>query len=98
MSITVLFKRLLHVSKVENRQRETDTMAAVGVFKTNVNKRSDALMILDVIQRHFPFCDPSFDLEDCDRVLRVESPVENVDDSKIGAILGMFGYRMESML
>lgn len=98
MSISPPLKRLPLVTKVVNRQKETNTMSVVGVFKTNVNKKSDARTILDAIQRHFPFSDPSFDLEDCDRVLRVESPVEEIDDSEIGAILDMFGFQMESMI
>lgn len=73
-------------------------MKTIGVYKTNVGNRIKAKLILETIYRQLPDCDPSFDLEDCDRVLRVVSPENGIDESKIRGILEKYGYYMESMI
>lgn len=44
----------------------------VEVFKTNVEKESDKNDVITVIQTQFPNYKINFDLEDCDKILRVE--------------------------
>lgn len=44
----------------------------VEIFKTNVQKESDTNYIIAVIKRQFPTYKINFDLEDCDKILRVE--------------------------
>lgn len=44
----------------------------VEVFKTNVQQESDKSRVLAIIQKLFPNYKINFDLEDCDRILRVE--------------------------
>ncbi|WP_338841212.1 hypothetical protein [Flavobacterium ginsenosidimutans] len=44
----------------------------VEVFKTNVQKESDRDYVIAVIQNQFPDYKINFDLEDCDKILRVE--------------------------
>ncbi|WP_239455594.1 hypothetical protein [Flavobacterium ginsenosidimutans] len=44
----------------------------VEVFKTNVQKESDRDYVVAVIQNQFPDYKINFDLEDCDKILRVE--------------------------
>jgi len=44
----------------------------VEVFKTNVQEQCQADELVSVLLRHFPDCRINFDLEDCDKVLRVE--------------------------
>ncbi|WP_343696864.1 hypothetical protein [Flavobacterium sp.] len=44
----------------------------VEIFKTNVIKESDKNYITAVIQNQFPDYKINFDLEDCDKILRVE--------------------------
>jgi len=44
----------------------------VEIFKTNVQKKSDGDYIIAVMQNHFPNYKINFDLEDCDKILRVE--------------------------
>jgi hypothetical protein len=44
----------------------------VEVFKTNVQKETDTNYIIAVIKRQFPAYKINFDLEDCDKILRVE--------------------------
>jgi hypothetical protein len=44
----------------------------VEVYKTNVQFEHQALVVIDFLSGHFPMFRLNFDLEDCDRVLRVE--------------------------
>lgn len=44
----------------------------VEIFKTNVQKESDKNYIIAVINTQFPDYKINFDLEDCDKILRVE--------------------------
>jgi hypothetical protein len=45
----------------------------VHVFKTNVAKRWQAEMLCEVMAAEFPFSKSNFDLEDIDRIFRIES-------------------------
>lgn len=49
-----------------------DTDRIVEIFKTNVQEESDRDYIITVIQNQFPDYKINFDLEDCDKILRVE--------------------------
>lgn len=44
----------------------------VEVFKTNVQESCEADKLVHILLRHFPDSKINFDLEDCDKVLRVE--------------------------
>ena len=48
----------------------------VEVFKTNVEHRELAEQLASILRGRFAFCKINFDLEDCDRILRIESAVE----------------------
>jgi hypothetical protein len=53
----------------------------VEVFKTNVQHRELAEQLSSVLRGRFAFSKISFDLEDCDKILRVEGKqicVENI--------------------
>ena len=43
----------------------------VEVFKTNVADPEQAKWLADQIERNFANCKVNFDLDDCDRILRV---------------------------
>ncbi|MEQ9100759.1 MAG: hypothetical protein RIF36_22385 [Imperialibacter sp.] len=45
----------------------------VEVFKTTVDNHVQAFKLSEAIHRAFPGCRANFDLDDCDRILRVES-------------------------
>lgn len=72
-------------------------MKTIEVYKTDVHEVSTARMILDEIRRSHPNSDPSFDLEDCDNVLRIED-TSGVDSSVIVEILQNHGFRLDSLL
>jgi hypothetical protein len=44
----------------------------VEVFKTNVQEFSEAQKLVALLRRHFPGTKINFDLDDCDKVLRLE--------------------------
>jgi hypothetical protein len=45
----------------------------IEVFKTNVIRRSDAVLLVNRINAELPGHVANFDLDDCDRILRVKS-------------------------
>jgi hypothetical protein len=47
----------------------------VEVFKTNIERKRIAAKITLELLELFPDCKINFDLEDCDRILRIESAV-----------------------
>jgi hypothetical protein len=44
----------------------------IEVFKTNVQEFAQAQHLVVLLQRHFPGSRINFDLDDCDKILRVE--------------------------
>lgn len=70
----------------------------VKVYKTNVDEHSMAKLIMEAIRKKLPGSDPSFDLEDSDKVLRVECRSGNIDESEISGILKNYGYQIKSLL
>ena len=44
----------------------------VEVFKTNVQHRELAEQLASILRGRLAFCKINFDLEDCDKILRVE--------------------------
>jgi len=52
----------------------------VEVFKTNVQKESEKNYVISVIQNQFPDYKINFDLEDCDKILRVEGVEPQCND------------------
>jgi len=45
----------------------------VEVFKTNVHRIHQANKVVALLREHFPNGRINFDLEDCDKILRVEA-------------------------
>ncbi len=68
-------------------------MNTVEVFKTNVKHKTAAKKILAEIGSHQPEYKCNFDLEDCDKVLRIENTGGNVDNKLIFLILQKNNYR-----
>lgn len=48
----------------------------VEVFKTNIQRKRTAAKVKMELLILFPDCKINFDLDDCDRILRIESAVE----------------------
>lgn len=65
---------------------------AAEVFRTNVRDYCDANMLVDQIHAVFLEYRANFDLEDCDRILRVESRTGLVDVAALVQLLKTFGF------
>jgi hypothetical protein len=67
----------------------------IEVFKTNVSDRPHAIRVIELIQRNFIGYKANFDLEDCDKILRVKSTVGPVQSSLLIDLLRAQGYAAE---
>lgn len=67
----------------------------VEVFKTNVNEHYLANILLDKIHEHFNECEANFDLEDCDKILRIESNKDPVPAALVINLLEDMGFYAE---
>ena len=66
------------------------TMSMIEVFKTNVETASDASNIVQILLQHFPGSRINFDLQDCDKILRVEGKDFSTD--KVMVLLKENGF------
>lgn len=62
-------------------------MGTVEVFKTNVINKRAAKIIMDEIGFQQPEYKCNFDLEDCDKVLRIENASGKIDAQLVFEIL-----------
>ncbi|CAN5128599.1 hypothetical protein BH09BAC6_BH09BAC6_10970 [soil metagenome] len=65
----------------------------VEVFKTNVQKANQAKKIITQLLQHFPDCRINFDLDDCDKILRVEG--EDFINGTIMSLVNSHGFTCE---
>lgn len=65
----------------------------IEVFKTNVQEESQCKIIIEKLLEHFPNSSINFDLEDCDKILRIHAP--SISNTKIIAVLNLHGYQCE---
>jgi hypothetical protein len=66
----------------------------VAVFKTNVLFQKDALQIVDTLEKIMTHAKINFDLEDCDKILRIEG-TKTVKNKDIMNFLKGLGYNCE---
>lgn len=67
----------------------------VEVFKTNVNRRRDANRVLEAIHQTFSNHKANFDLEDCDRILRIQCDEGTLCPETLVAFLNDMGCQAE---
>lgn len=67
----------------------------IEVFKTNVKDRYAADMLIGNIQKTFHGYQANFDLDDCDKILRVSFDAGIVQSALIISLLKHFKYRAE---
>ena len=67
----------------------------VEVFKTNVQKKTQSKMLLNILSETFPSFKINFDLSDCDKVLRVEG--DDMDASRIMILVNEYGFTCEPL-
>ena len=66
----------------------------IEVFKTNVQFKKDALKIVDNLQKTLATAKINFDMEDCDKILRIEGTTK-AKNRYIMAYLRQLGYNCE---
>jgi uncharacterized protein YpbB len=69
----------------------------VEVFKTDVRDPAQAGVLTEQIRKTFAGYEATFDLEDCDKILRVKSPA-GVDTPVVIRVLNDLGCRAEVLL
>ncbi|EHQ26098.1 hypothetical protein Mucpa_1955 [Mucilaginibacter paludis DSM 18603] len=53
----------------------------IEIFKTNVENKQEVAVVIDLLRMYYQHAEINFDLEDCDRILRIKGEgfcVENV--------------------
>jgi hypothetical protein len=65
----------------------------VEVFKTNVADPYESARVIQLLTPHFPKGSINFDLEDCDRILRIED--EGISCELVIGLLKECGYCCE---
>lgn len=68
----------------------------VEVFKTNVNETGLAKILVRLLLDHFPNSRVNFDMDDCDKILRIEADV--ITPEKIIELLQSNGCMCEILL
>lgn len=66
----------------------------VEVFKTNVTSNHQAKQLVSLLEDSFVGYRVNFDLDDCDRILRVEGSL-NVEPQPVITLLSQLGVRAE---
>jgi hypothetical protein len=69
----------------------------IEVFKTNVQKAKQAKVVTAVLIEQFPGFKVNFDLDDCDKILRVESSNGAINYSFITGLVKRLGYEIETL-
>jgi hypothetical protein len=67
----------------------------VEIFRTNVADPHQARRLRDLIVRNFSHYEASFDLEDCDRILRVKNTKGNVQSERIISLFYAAGFNAQ---
>ncbi len=68
----------------------------IEVYKTNVQEVEQSLLIVGKLLEHFPDSLINFDLEDCDKILRIHA--SSISNQKIIELLDSYGYHCEVLL
>ncbi|MCD0467065.1 hypothetical protein [Flavobacterium sp. ENC] len=68
----------------------------IEVFKTNVQETEQSKMIVMKLLEHFPNSVINFDLEDCDKILRIHAV--SISNKRIIEVLNSYGYQCEVLL
>lgn len=67
----------------------------VEVYKTNVENSDNTAGLFSALQMLDEHYQINFDLEDCDRILRIKNPVGEVESEPVIETLKRFGFCAE---
>jgi hypothetical protein len=68
----------------------------IGIFKTNVQEVAHSKMIVEQLLEQFPNSTITFDLEDCDKILRIHGG--SISNTSIIALLNGHGFHCEVLV
>ncbi|MHA4808997.1 hypothetical protein ACX0G9_12865 [Flavitalea flava] len=72
-------------------------MKIVKVFKTDVQDHQVAKHVILFLQQTFSHCRINFDLDDCDKILRIESLREPIEETRIQLLMAGYGHFCEPL-
>ncbi len=72
-------------------------MKIVKVFKTDVQDQLVARQIVLFLKQTFSYWRINFDLDDCDRILRIESQQGAVEEGEVQLLIARYGHRCEPL-
>ncbi len=67
----------------------------VEVFRTNIHSEKQAQVVLATIGKRFPEYHINFDLDDCDRIMRVSIQEGEIDATRLCSAIGNLGFSAE---
>jgi len=67
----------------------------IEVFKTDVSDGRYARIIIEEIQMTFPYYEVNFDLQDCDKILRVKNTCGDVNSGLLINFVNNLGFHAE---
>ncbi|RZJ80071.1 MAG: hypothetical protein EOO47_08805 [Flavobacterium sp.] len=70
----------------------------VEVFKTDVTTNDEAKKLIDLIHFSFNHYRANFDLDDCDRILRIKCESEPIETNLILSIFNQYGFNAEVLM
>ncbi|MGN6436361.1 MAG: hypothetical protein ACTHMM_07490 [Agriterribacter sp.] len=70
-------------------------MKIVEVYKTNVEDQQQGNRIIYFLHRNYPWYNANFDLHDTDRILRIESYRQTINNENIINLVKQFGCTAE---
>jgi hypothetical protein len=67
----------------------------IEIFRTNVTKKSVSKRVKSKLLEVIPTAAINFDLQDCDRILRVQNEEQNFDAQQVIELVGTMGFDCE---
>ncbi len=67
----------------------------IEIFKTNIDDPYEAARLIGQMERLFSGYAVNFDLDDCDRIMRVKSETDEIDADSIIALVSTSGFNAE---
>lgn len=89
-------KIINYLSYKRRLQHSAYDIVVVDVFKTNVNRTVDAEIIIAMLVRYCKCVKVTFDLDDCDKVLRIEHSHDLT--CEIIALVNQLGFACEQLM
>ena len=67
----------------------------VGIFRTNIYSEQDKNKVISAIRLQFDVYSCSIDLEDCDKVLRIVSAQDTIEESDVINFMQSIGFQCD---